>query len=182
MKLLITLVSLFVLLLSGCIGVSEVVENPDNQHGMMMDGHMMMVASDAEFIELMIPHHQEAVDTSELVLKTTKNPELKAFLEDVIETQSQEINQMQDWYMTWFGKEVPQSDYMAMMSGLEKFTGAELDKAYIEGMILHHEGAVDMARQALKFTERQEITEMAQAIIDVQTKEIETLKGWLNES
>jgi len=72
------------------------------------------------------------------------------------------------------------SDTMAgMVSELEGKTGNEFDKAFIQGMIVHHEGAVEMAQQALQKAEHSEIKQMANDIISAQTREIDTMRGWL---
>lgn len=70
-------------------------------------------------------------------------------------------------------------DSMAgMMQGLENKTGDEFDKAFISGMILHHQGAIDMAESAVKNAKHQEIKDLANAIISTQTKEINQMKEW----
>ena len=66
----------------------------------------------------------------------------------------------------------------SMMSGLNGKTGDAFDAAFIDEMILHHEGAVEMAEAALKNAKHQEIKDMATAIISAQTKEIEQMKQW----
>jgi uncharacterized protein (DUF305 family) len=66
-----------------------------------------------------------------------------------------------------------------MMSGLAGKTGDAFDKAFIEGMIEHHEGAVAMAQAALKDAKHPEIKTMANAIISAQTSEITQMKAWL---
>ena len=74
------------------------------------------------------------------------------------------------------------SDAMAnMMSGLEGKTGDDFDRAFIEEMIMHHEGAVAMAQQALQLAKHAEIKQMANEIIAAQTREIETMPGWLRQ-
>ncbi len=65
-----------------------------------------------------------------------------------------------------------------MMSGLQNKTGDDFDKAFLSEMIVHHEGAVDMATVALSNAKHQEIKDMAKAIIDAQTKEIGQMKTW----
>ena len=65
-----------------------------------------------------------------------------------------------------------------MMSGLAGKTGDAFDKAFIDGMIEHHEGAVQMAEEALKNAKHQEIKDMANAIISAQTKEINQMEEW----
>ena len=72
------------------------------------------------------------------------------------------------------------TDTMAgMTSELEGKYGDEFDKAFIQGMIVHHEGAVEMAQQALQSAKHAEIKQMAKEIIDAQTGEINTMRGWL---
>lgn len=66
----------------------------------------------------------------------------------------------------------------AMMAGLEGKTGDEFDKAFISEMIMHHEGAVEMAEAALKNAKHQEIKDLANAIITAQTKEIGMMQQW----
>jgi len=65
-----------------------------------------------------------------------------------------------------------------MMSGLEGKTGDELDKAFLSEMIVHHEGAVEMAQAILANGNRAELKTMARAIVSAQTSEIEQMKQW----
>lgn len=65
-----------------------------------------------------------------------------------------------------------------MSEMLEGKKGDELDKAFLEGMIEHHEGAVSMAEYILKDGKHEELRTMAQEIIDAQTTEIEMMKQW----
>ncbi len=59
--------------------------------------------------------------------------------------------------------------------------GVDLDLAFIEAMITHHEGAIEMAEKIVTTTKRPELTEMAENIINTQRAEIETMNRWLNE-
>lgn len=65
-----------------------------------------------------------------------------------------------------------------MMSGLEGKKGDDFDQAFLAEMILHHEGAVDMAEAALISAKHPEIKDMARAIIMAQTAEIAQMKQW----
>ncbi len=58
---------------------------------------------------------------------------------------------------------------------------SEFDMRFIDGMIEHHEGAIDMANQALKSSDRPEIKNMANDIIKAQSDEITQLKQWREE-
>jgi len=68
-----------------------------------------------------------------------------------------------------------------MMNSLDGKTGEEFDKAFLSEMIVHHQGAVDMAEAAATSASHQEIKDMSQAIIDAQTKEIDQMKQWQKE-
>ena len=67
----------------------------------------------------------------------------------------------------------------SMTASLEGKTGDEFDRAFIEEMIVHHEGAVAMAQLALEKANHAEIKTMANDIISAQTREIETMRDWL---
>ena len=82
-------------------------------------------------------------------------------------------------------------DYMGMMRGggmgmmssmgmmLEGLEGDEFDEAFIRMMIPHHEGAIDMAEEALESSNHEEMKQLARDIIDAQQREIDMMKGWL---
>ncbi len=68
-----------------------------------------------------------------------------------------------------------------MTEHLKGKTGEDLEKAFLEEMIVHHEGAVAMAKELQGGTTRPELIKMANDIINVQTTEINMMKGWLSE-
>lgn len=65
-----------------------------------------------------------------------------------------------------------------MNAGLVGKTGDEFDRAFLAEMIVHHEGAVDMANAALMHAKHEEIKSMADAIISAQTREIAEMRSW----
>ena len=70
-------------------------------------------------------------------------------------------------------------EMMASMNAeLEGKSGDEFDKAFLSEMIMHHEGAVEMAEAALTNAKHQEIKDLAKAIISAQNQEISQMKGW----
>ncbi len=140
----------------------------------------MMVQSDEDFVAMMIPHHQEAIDTAEVILAKSENAELKELAQDIVDAQTAEIAQMETWGEEWFGADFKASDdYEEMMPDLSSLEGEALDQAFIEGMIEHHQMAIMMAYEIQMITERPELLDMADAIIDAQSAEIEMMKGWL---
>ena len=66
-----------------------------------------------------------------------------------------------------------------MMAELDGKTGDEFDKAFLSEMIIHHEGAVDMANAVLENSKRPELLNLAKDIIKAQTSEIAQMKTWL---
>jgi uncharacterized protein (DUF305 family) len=66
----------------------------------------------------------------------------------------------------------------SMNAGLQGKTGDAFDQEFLAEMIVHHQGAIDMAKLALSNAKHQEIKDLAQAIISAQTKEIGEMKQW----
>jgi len=76
------------------------------------------------------------------------------------------------------GKMSMQESMASMNAGLKGKTGDAFDQAFLTEMIVHHEGAVEMARSALTNAKHQEIKDLASAIISAQNKEIAEMKAW----
>ena len=93
---------------------------------------------------------------------------------------SQKMHQMPDGSMMGDNKSMD-SMMMDMTSRMKGKTGDELDRIFLEDMIVHHDGAIDMAKELQKGTKRPELQKMAEDIIRVQAGEIEMMRGWLKE-
>lgn len=145
-----------------------------NEH----EQHQMMVTSEQAFIEHMIPHHQEAIDTAKEVLaRGGSTSEIRALAENIITAQEREIADMKQWYETWYG--TPYADtgtYKPMMRDLSMLSGAELDKIFLEDMVHHHMGAIMMARSVEPFIEHDEMRTLTEAIVRTQSEEIKTMQ------
>jgi len=140
------------------------------------------VPYDLMFIDAMVAHHQGAVAMAEPADSNALQPELKAFARKVIADQSREIALMTQWREKWFPGR-PKTQNIMEMPGMatsmmdispdhmQKMTGAAFDKMFVDMMIPHHEGAVTMAKDALAKSQRPEIRELAQRIIDAQQGE-----------
>lgn len=72
--------------------------NPQQPRSIQVDQH---------FIEMMIPHHQDAIAMADLALSRAKRPEVKKIAEAIKKEQTLEIEEMRTWYKKWYGKEVP---------------------------------------------------------------------------
>jgi uncharacterized protein (DUF305 family) len=144
--------------------------------------HDMMARSERDFIEQMIPHHQEAIDTAQEVLERGgTTAEMRALAEDIIAAQTAEIDDMRTWYQAWYGEDVPDVDYKPMMRPLDDLEGEALDQAFLEDMIMHHMGAIMMARSVEPYIEREEIAVLAEAVVRTQTAEVAAMRAMLEE-
>lgn len=68
-----------------------------------------------------------------------------------------------------------------MMLGFRGKTGEAYEEAFLRGMIVHHLGAINMAEELLEHTDRPEMIELADAIIESQSSEVVMMRGWLEE-
>lgn len=65
-----------------------------------------------------------------------------------------------------------------MNAALRGKTGADFDKAFLDEMIVHHQGAVDMAKLVLTSSQRPELKTFANEIITAQSREIGQMQAW----
>lgn len=152
----------------------------------MMQGCMMQemqVNSEFEYLTKMIPHHQEAVETAKIVLAHTDRPEMQQFMEQIIQVQTAEIDQMQQWLAEWYPGQDTTVTYTPMMRDLNTLQGDALDQAFLEDMIMHHMGAVMMSRMLLNrgLVEHQLVEPFAAQIATSQRQEIGQMQTWLQD-
>ena len=76
----------------------------NSMNGMKMDMNALNTAADfdKEFLRQMSAHHQMATQMSQMVLQTTKSPEIRTLAESIVKAQTAEIGQMQKWYQSWY--------------------------------------------------------------------------------
>ena len=119
-------------------------------------------SADVTFAQGMIPHHRQAVEMAALVTDRSASPEVKKLATAIEKAQNPEIRTMSGWLESW-GEKVPGAGQGSGHSGhsghgmagmmsaedmtrLEKSSGSAFDRAFLEMMIEHHRGAVEMAR------------------------------------
>jgi uncharacterized protein (DUF305 family) len=131
------------------------------------------VVSEESFIADMIPHHQEAVDTSARLHAITQDPVLKELTQAIVDGQATEIAMMQSWLDAWYPDSTYVSTYTPMMRDTSTISAiSTIEKFWIEDMIQHHMGAVMMAEDVFKLNPRNEVDDFARDVIAVQTDEI----------
>lgn len=165
-------------------GMHRMGDGSQMSDGMGMMNHgMMMVSSEKEFITEMIPHHEEAIETAKEVLaRGATTPETKALAEGIVVAQEKEIADMKAWHEAWYGAPYKASgNYQPMMRDLEKLSGTELDKAFLEDMIPHHMGAIMMAHSVQGYVEHDEMRTLTRNIITTQSEEIGKMQTMLKQ-
>jgi uncharacterized protein (DUF305 family) len=164
----------------------------DNDDTGMMGGHghnssSQMVGSDAMFLQMMIPHHEQAVVMSDLALSISKDAEVLKLAKQIKDAQAPEIIKMQGWLSDAGLSEDPghsMGDGMGGMlsdselSALKGSTGKAFDKLFLAGMIAHHEGAIDMVMM-IENSQDSDVNRLGQDIVKSQTAEIELMKELL---
>jgi uncharacterized protein (DUF305 family) len=162
------------------------LSNEDSISGMggMHDMNGMgSVTSERDFIEGMIPHHEEAVATAKQVLaRGGTTADMKKLAQDIITAQEKEIADMKSWYRTWYGEPFKDDgSYKPMMRDLSALSGTELDRAFLQDMIMHHMGALMMAQAVSAHTEHDEVKALVEAIAKTQSAEIITMRVLLRQ-
>lgn len=153
-------------------------------HNMQNGGQMMNNSlSERQFLQEMIPHHQEAVDTAKLVAEKGDNAEVKKLAGDIVTAQEKEIADMKTWYKNWYGVDYKDDgSYKPMMrSALSTLSGNALDRAFLEDMIQHHMGALMMGQSVVANLQHKEVEDLAKAIAETQSSEIITMRILLKQ-
>ncbi len=150
---------------------------PMMHRGMMQS---MQVNSEFEYLSQMIPHHEEAIVTARILLQRSDRPEMKQFARDIIRVQSAEIQQMQTWLKQWYPNQRDTRTYTPMMRELGQLQGDNLDRAFLQDMIMHHMGAVMMSHQLLNrnLVQHDPVRPFAQNIANTQQAEIRQMQTW----
>jgi len=138
-------------------------------------------SQDIMFAEMMIPHHQQAIEMSDLALQNSEDSEVRALAQQIKDAQAPEIEEMKSWGASSNAHMGHMMDGMLSgeeMEALRSARGAEFDRLFLEGMIKHHEGAIDMAEMVVD-SKNLDVSALAKAIIEAQRTEISTMKELL---
>ena len=140
---------------------------------------------DIEFMQRMSVHHDQAIVMSDWAPERTNKSRILELADNISSVQGQEHRQMEEWTRK-AGYEVhPEIEgQMAGMASeqemerLENSTGPKFNRLYLELMIEHHVGGVEMAQKEVGNGQSQKLVEMAREMVEIQEKEIETMKNW----
>ncbi|GAA2382196.1 DUF305 domain-containing protein [Nonomuraea africana] len=161
-------------------------------------------SAEAGFARDMGKHHAQAVEMSFIVRDRTTSPDIKNLSEDIIVTQTAQRGMFMGWLQQWGLNQASERPEMAWMVGhaghggtqdkpepmpgvasdeelakLRSLNGKQAEVYYLQLMIRHHEGGVDMSKGLLELTDRAEVRGLAQQIVNSQTSEIKLMADLL---
>jgi uncharacterized protein (DUF305 family) len=142
-------------------------------------------SNDIMFAQMMIPHHRQAIEMASFALKNSSNQEVKALAKSISAEQGREIVQMKYWLRATkssmsMGHGMDKNGMLtdSQMRNLGKLKSAKFDKAFLEAMIDHHVGALEMVK-LLMGTKNSEARKLATDIARVQKAEVAAMKKLL---
>lgn len=153
--------------------------------------------ADVSFATDMISHHAQAVEMADMAIDKAESSEVVDLANQIKDAQQPEIDTMSGWLEAW-DEPVPDTSMDSMsgmdpgdmagmmteedMKRLDEASGARFEQLWLEMMIEHHSGAVDMAETELEEGENAEAKALAQTIIEAQEKEIATMEDLVSGS
>lgn len=183
------------LTLAGCAGSSGsgTESMPGMDHGSSSSPSAGMADfndADVMFAQMMIPHHQQAVEMADMILgKDGIDESVLTLAEEIKAAQQPEIEQLQGWLEEW-GADSDTDSMDGMdhggglmsdedMQSLDAATGADASRLFLEQMTMHHEGAITMAQDEVDNGQNADAVALAQTIVETQTAEIATMQELL---
>ena len=166
----------------------------DDSTGSEPAGKAAHNAADVTFATGMIPHHEQAVEMADMALQMTQDPQITELAQQIKDAQQPEIDTLTEWLTAW-GEPLPDASSMGDHSGmpgmsgmmsaedmamLEQSSGTEFDQMWLEMMIEHHKGAVEMAQTQQADGKYPQALEMSEQIITSQQEEIDQMQELLS--
>jgi uncharacterized protein (DUF305 family) len=147
---------------------------------------------DRDFVAMMVPHHQGAIDMAEAELSYGHNELLRRLAQEIIVTQKQEIAEMRLALVSAAASPSTgsvEASFLAktdaamarMMAGMKIKPSNDVDRDFVAMMVPHHQGAIDMAEAELSYGHNEPLRGLAQEIIVTQEQEIAVMRRTLGE-
>lgn len=147
--------------------------------------------ADVEFLQQMIPHHEQAIVMAEMVPQDAVSMEIAELADEIRAAQAPETARMRAWLSEWKIETDPhaghsgshQEDHGMMsadeLAALGTATGSDFERRWLTMMIEHHEGAVSMAMAVINGGANPSVRAMAEAIVVGQQSEIQRMTALL---
>ena len=160
----------------------------------MMAGMQIKPSNDVDrdFVAMMVPHHQGAIDMAKAELSYGHNEPLRRLAQEIIVTQQEEIAEMRLALVS--AAAVPstgpeEASFLArndaamarMMVAMKIKPSHDVDKDFVALMVPHHQGGIDMAEAELSYGHNEPLRGLAQEIIATQEQEIAAMRRALGQ-
>lgn len=140
--------------------------------------------ADVMFMNMMIVHHDQAIEMAELAPNRTDNENILELAGNITEAQREENEQMAEW-LRELGYQRPRDGHrmagMASQAQLQKLRnsdGKEFDRLFSDLMITHHRGGIQMAQTFSQRGSNPELIQMEKQMIETQQNEIQMMQKW----
>ncbi|MGK8557491.1 DUF305 domain-containing protein [Nocardia amamiensis] len=195
----VALLAIATIALVGCGNGDDDGEKPGMTSDMTMPGTTQQTPAQADyndadvtFLQMMYPHHAQAVQMADMVPSRSQNQQLLDLAAGIKAAQQPEMTQISA-LLQQFGKPAPSENHGTMpdmpgmmspesMASLQSMSGSEFDRMWLSMMIEHHRGAIEMAQTELANGENPEARRLAEKVISTQQAEIDKMEGMLQQS
>jgi uncharacterized protein (DUF305 family) len=186
------------IILTGCSDTSEGSGAEGSSSGAGGSASDAGVGNDADvaFVQGMIPHHRGAIVMAQLADGRAQDPRVQDLADRIEAAQGPEIQTLTGWLEEW-DEPLPDEDMGGMdhgsggmdmegmseedMAALDSAFGADFDRLFLDLMVDHHRGAVDMAETEIAEGSHADAVDMARGIVESQTAEIQEMETLLTE-
>ncbi|GAB3601716.1 DUF305 domain-containing protein [Kineococcus gypseus] len=156
---------------------------------------------DVQFAQMMLVHHRGAIEMAQMAPERASSPQVKELAASIDAAQQPEIEQMTSWLQAWgepveagssmegmdhsmhgsstSGGSMPGTMSEEQMTQLNAATGADFDRVFLQMMIEHHTGAVQMAETEQRDGLNPQALELADSIVTSQSAEIARMQQML---
>ena len=149
------------------------------------------IENDGAFLVEMAAHHEAAIEMARIAQERGQHREVRDLADAIVASQNEEIEQMKQIHARLFEGSFDGADHgtfglekhpTGMDSGATELKKAQpFDRAFIDSMVPHHQGAILMARAVLESGSDPEVATLADAIIEAQSREIKEMNSWREE-
>ncbi|MBF6298997.1 DUF305 domain-containing protein [Nocardia amamiensis] len=150
--------------------------------------------ADVTFLQMMYPHHAQAVQMADMVPSRSQNQQVLDLAAAIKAAQQPEMAQISA-LLQQFGKPAPTANHgmpgmpgmpgmmsPESMASLQSMSGSEFDRMWLSMMIEHHRGAIEMAQTELANGKNPEARKLAETVISTQQSEIDQMQRMLQQS
>ena len=152
-----------------------------------MQGMSMTGDFDVDFANMMIEHHQGAIDMAQMEISQGKDEKMKSMAQKISDDQQKEQQELKDFVASYkpsgmkHGEGELQKSMSSAMDQMKSMQiSGDVDKDFATMMMHHHEHGVAMAKMEVEHGMSSKLKQMAQKSITKQTQEIKELKNWLD--